>query len=476
MTLLTAGSVAALVLAGAAQAGTITGSVNGVAATGAANGQYTIAAERTDASIATPAGGFVVTNTLTTPLSITQGTTQNYRVTFTVTNGTIAGATLAVTGTGPAATVAAAGSTSTSATFIVTVDAVGAPGTITAFALTSTLTSPTETSVAVAATTELLAGGVATSVDNTAATTLVRYAPVIGAFTATSNNTLAALPNFQSFTNTGVTTNPAPLSNGNLTAQLATGYGVAQNAGTFYAGLASNAVVTRDAIINGGTLTITGAQLNVLTPALTSGGTLVTSATNAVFTLTDGQADALSAGANFTLTQAGTPVAIQAGSFTSAFLPTYVAGYTAPTTATSVASGNIALDGVNFIAPWISGSQAAGQSVIRLSNGAAAPSGTVTLRLSNARARAAGVTTGAGAPIANQTCSTAFTIPATGELQIGASELSACFGAFLRGDVQITVQSAASQLTAKARTISDGVTTETSLGRFSGAQAADASF
>lgn len=473
MTLLTAGSVAALVLAGAAQAGTMTATVGGVAATAAS--PYSIASERTDASVATAAGGFVATNTLTNALTITQGTTQNYRVTFTVTGGTIAASSLAVTGTGPAATVAAAGTTSTTATFIVTVDAVGAAGTISAFALTSTLTSPTETPVTVAATTELLAGGVATSVDTTAATTLVRYAPVIGAFTATSNNTLAALPNFQSFTNTGVTTNPAPLSNGNLTAQLATNYAVAANAGTFYSNLAG-AAITRDAIINGGTLTISGAQLNVLTPALTSGGTLVASPTSAVFTLTDGQADALSAGANFTLTQAGTPVAIQAGSFTSAFLPTYVAGYTAPTTATSVASGNIALDGVNFIAPWISGSQAAGQSVIRLSNGASAVSGTVTLRLSNARARAAGVTTGSGAPIANQTCSTAFTIPATGELQIGAGELSACFGDFLRGDVQITVQSAAAQLTAKARTISGGVTTETSLGRFSGGVASDASF
>jgi len=137
----------------------------------------------------------------------------------------------------------------------------------------------------------------------------------------------------------------------------------------------------------------------------------------------------------------------------------------------------IGLQGTNFIAPWVGGSQAATKSVIRLSNSSGVASGPVSIRLNNGLARAAGVTTGPGSPVASVTCSTSFTIPATGDLQIGQGELNACFGDFLRGDLQITVQSAATSLTAKMRQVqTDGTQFETTLGRFSGANSAAAAF
>ena len=137
----------------------------------------------------------------------------------------------------------------------------------------------------------------------------------------------------------------------------------------------------------------------------------------------------------------------------------------------------MSLDGINFIAPWVAGPQSGQQTVVRLSNGSSNASGAVTLRLLSSQARAPGVTTGPGAAIANQTCATSFTIPANGELQITGATMTTCFGQFLRGDLQITIQAPSSALTAKARNVdAQGDVFEQTLGRFNGSQAAGAQF
>lgn len=506
--LLAAASAAAIVAAGAAQAGTLTATVGTTPVTATAAAPFTIASERTNAVDATVSGGFTAINTLPSNITVSAGTTQNYRVTFTVAGGTIASPSLTANSAGatPTAdtTYAAAGSTATSATYIVTVVApagVGGDRVINNFRLNATLSnSAAEAAVTVASQVELLAGGVSTVVDTTAATTLISYAQALGAFSVTSNNALAALPNFQSFT--AGATPAAPITVGPPSAaELASNYSVVATpttaltfaGNTFYAGLggaAPVAVIAAD-ILNGGTLVVTGGtQLNSLVPSLTNlagGAAPVTrTASTATFVLDNTAGDNLlnatvASRPDFVLTQNATPVTISPTSFTATFAPIYAANYTAPAASGSVASGNINLDGVNFIAPWVGGSQAATKSVIRLSNGGSAASGIVTLRLNNGLARAAGVTTGPGAAIPAATCSTiggaAITIPTTGDLQIGQTELAACFGAFLRGDVQITIQSASTNLTAKMRQVeSDGTTYESSLGRFSGADAASAAF
>ena len=499
-TLLAAASLGVIALAGAAQAGTMSAAIGTVApVTANAAAPFKIAAERTNAADTTVAGGFTAINELPADITVTAGTTQNYRVTFTVAGGTITAPSLTANSVGATATLdttyAAAGSTSTSATYIVTVVApAGGNRVINNFRLNATLAnSAAEAAVSVSSQVELLAGGVATVVDSTTATTLVTYADVLGAFSVTSNNALAALSDFKAFSAGASPAAPiTPANPGPSAAELGSNFSIVANAGTFHAGLGGNTpvAVTAANILNGGTLVVTGgSQLNTLVPSLKDlgggGAPVVRTASTATFTLDNLAADNLlnPTAANrpdFVLTQNATPVAISPTSFTANFTPIYSGGYTAPAASGAVASGNVSLDGVNFIAPWVSGSQAPTQSVVRISNGASAASGMITLKLTAAVARAAGVTTGPGAPIANQTCTAlngaAITVPANGELQLGAGELSACFGSFLRGDVQITIQSASGELTAKMRNVSSTGTFETTLGRFSGGTSADAAF
>jgi len=449
-TLLVAASAVAMLVAGAAQAGTITGSINnGAVIPATAAAPYTIASERTNAADATADDAFVVVNTFATKPSIAVGAqAQNYSVTFEVSGGTIpttkaAALTVQQTTGGTAGTVSVVqgARSATSITFIVTINApTGGAATVDSFTLTTTLANAAaEANVAVSSTTSLLAGGVASVIDTTSATTLVKYAPVLGTFSTTANKLVAALPDFKEFKGTPNT----------LTGVLATDYKYPTNAGTFYAGLNGTAVTGTD-IVNGGTVVVTGAQMDKLTPALvtvTGAAPVVTAnGTTTTFTLDNTQADLLLAGnADLTLTQTSTvanQVAITAGSFTTAFQPTFAAGYTAPTTAATISSGSISLDGVNFVAPWVSGSGLA-QSVIRLGNNATAASGPVSIRLLNAVKVVNGVST----PVTSSVVYQAGTVPA--------------------GDFQITVQSSATPLSAKLRNTRDGQTFEQSLGAIS---------
>lgn len=143
---------------------------------------------------------------------------------------------------------------------------------------------------------------------------------------------------------------------------------------------------------------------------------------------------------------------------------------TPPAALVSQGLETVGLEGTNFIAPWFSGSQAQSQSQVRLSSTGAAVSN-VRITIVN------GVFNFNGSPTNfNDTmCAQTFAIPADGDLVITTATVTSCFGNFLRGDLQITVQAAPGALTAKMRNTSSNGTFETTLGRFSGAQAADAS-
>lgn len=483
-TLLAAASVATLAFAGAANAGTITGSINGVSAANA-GAPYRIAAERTNAADKSLAAT-TITNTMTSQPTITTGAgALTYRVVFDITGGTILTTdtvSVAVVASGAGGTAATStfvqgARSATSIEFIVTVAApvtAASTSTIQGFTLTAPISNSTaEANVAFSSTTSLLAGGVSTVVDTTAATTLITYANALGAFSVTPNAVFAALPDFKSFTTTTGGT-------GTAAATLASNYSVAVTAGTFFAGLSVNgagAVVAPAAtaadILASATLAVTGgSQLNTLVPSIpvTAGTSTATlAAGSASFALNEAAAETMllttADRPDFVLTQPGTAIVVAPTSFTTAYTPVYAAGYTAPTAA-SVASGSVALDGVNYLVPWVGGSQGGGQTVIRLTNSSASAINNVSIRLNNAQARAAGVTTGPGASIPNATCATTFSIPANAELQITGDTLNTCFGAFLRGDVQVTVESSVNNLTAKARNVSaSGAIFEQTLGR-----------
>ncbi len=495
-----------MVFAGTANAGQVTGSINTVAfdpqnITPGSRTIYTIASERDNAANQTPASGFVAALRLSNPSTIATGApAQTYQVTFTVAGGTIPTGTAAGLTVEQAPTVTGSGSTpgsfsvvqgsrdANSITFIVTVNApTVASSNVTGFTLTGVLAnSAAEASVTLATSTSVLAGGVASVIDTTSAQTIVRYASAVGTMSVTSNNAVAMLPDFKLF-GAGVTP-AAVISNGGRTAVIASNFVFAasttnNSGGVFYAGLASNAAISAAAIVNGATIGFAGSIPANMTVAL-SGITALpaTNANSAVFTLGDTDADLFIDGTrNVVLEQpvsAALQNAIPAGFYTTTFLPTYASGYsgTAPA-ATTVNSGTVSLDGVNFIAPWIAGPQSGQQTVIRLSNGSSNASGGVTLRLLSSQARAPGVTTGPGAAISNQTCSTSFTIPANGELQITGATLTTCFGQFLRGDLQISIQSSSTALTAKARNVdASGDVFEQTLGRFSGSPSTNANF
>lgn len=508
--LLAAASTAAIVFAGAAQAGSITSAtVNGVTidpanSTAASRTFYTVASERVNAAHNTGAGGFtVVTGLAVKPTIAVAAPAQSFEVTYTVAGGTIptsAVATLTVQQTvgvgGTAGTVAIVqgARSATSITFIVTVNApTVANATVDGFTLVTQLNDDAvEGDITIGANTNILAGGVSSLIDTVAPTTVVRYRSALGAYSISAKNALAALPDFKAFkagaapVATITDLLPGSTTNGR-TAEIATDLtrtvdttGVA---GGIRASL-SGAAVTLTDLLGAGTLTVSGnlpTGLNVVLndlPTIAAAPTRTTS--SLTYSLTAAESAAVAA-ANIDLrlqqpTAAGDRVALSSGSYTLGLSFAGGTGYEAPA-AISLAAGNVALDGVNFIAPWIGGPQAPGQTVVRLSNGGSAASGAVTLRLINAQARAAGVTSGPGETIANQVCSTSFTVPATGELQITGATLATCFGQFLRGDLQITVQSDSSNLTAKARNVSaDGSVFEQTLGRFSGNDASGAQF
>lgn len=116
--------------------------------------------------------------------------------------------------------------------------------------------------------------------------------------------------------------------------------------------------------------------------------------------------------------------------------------------------------GTSFVAPWVQSANPNYNTVIRVSNAGAAVAG-VRLSLSSP----------AGTATATQ-CTAAelpklASIPANGELAINSTDLTTCFGEFVRGDVRVTIPALTTNLTAKLRIVNPGnVVTEQSLGAF----------
>lgn len=142
--------------------------------------------------------------------------------------------------------------------------------------------------------------------------------------------------------------------------------------------------------------------------------------------------------------------------------------YTVPSAFTT-SMQSIGLQGTNYLAPWIGGSQSSANSSIRLSN-SGVTTGAVTLQLL-APVYNSGTTAGA-TTCTSSTLSKLASITTNSELVIANADLTTCFGAFKRGDVVVTVQADPTALTAKARNVNAGTgdVSEISLGASAGAQ------
>jgi len=137
--------------------------------------------------------------------------------------------------------------------------------------------------------------------------------------------------------------------------------------------------------------------------------------------------------------------------------------YTAPAAFTQ-ALQSVTLEGTNFLAPWIAGSQSgSSSSQVRVSNNGATGTGAVTLMLKSPT-RNSGTTAGA-TTCTSSTLSKLSSISANDELVISTTDLTTCFGDFKRGDMVVTIQSPKANITAKARlTTTAGGISEISLG------------
>ncbi len=161
----------------------------------------------------------------------------------------------------------------------------------------------------------------------------------------------------------------------------------------------------------------------------------------------------------------GSPTASQGQTtYSLALTPaTASVSYTAPAAITQ-ALQSVTLEGTNFLAPWIAGSQSgSSSSQIRISNNGATAAGAVTLMLKSPTYNS-GTTAGATS-CSSTTLSKLASISAGGELVLSTDDLTTCFGAFKRGDVVVTIQAPEDDLTAKARlTTTAGAISEISLG------------
>lgn len=223
----------------------------------------------------------------------------------------------------------------------------------------------------------------------------------------------------------------------------------------------------------------TNGNFGVLVPALRSadtGGTtsaLTVGTPNTSATLTSASGAVINA--QNVVISVGTAqtasISTQPLSYTATVTPVLTAADQALIVQPAAVSGNlesIGIDGTNFLAPWFSGSQAQTQSQVRLSN-TGATAAQVNVAITNGVFNLNGTPTTFG----DATCATgAFTLPVDGDLVLSNAVINSCFGAFLRGDLRITVQAASGAVTAKMRNTSAAGTFETTLGRYSGTNVA----
>lgn len=445
---LAAASVAALTIAGAATAGEISGTVGGQTFTKTA--AYTVASEVVVSADSKLSGTLVATNTLDSDIVVAENAQRDHLVTFKVTGAKVITPTLTsiVSGGTVVPTLLSNNQATGEVQFLVTVSGAAATNAVVdSLSLNATIEQQAAATVSVESKVVAVIGATNIEVDTAPSVKAVEYKPLLKALTADYLNELTAdLPDYTTV-------------NGAAGGYLSGEYEVV-NSGTFYKTLAGVRGYASD-ILDGATITVKGPVINEdITVALIDEdedayGTAVatTDANTAVFNLTDTQAALFASGENYFVIDNSGDDAYRLGTYRVTWAPKAKTGFTVPSASTAD-SGTVKLEGTNYYAPWVSGTGAA-NSVVRISNSNSNDSGAVTVRLLNAVKD--------GAPYASDAVLDAGTVPAGGDLQITSSQLVAAFGAFQRGDIQITINSDTEGFTAKMRNTRDGATFEQSL-------------
>lgn len=495
--LLAAAAAGAMAFAGAASAGSLsnTSQISGVTLAQTAEptkfGAYTVASEAKDptvtggaSDVTTAIGGVLIDYRLTSKSTVAQNVVTEYEVIFSAEGaGSFIGASAVQSYVGvlnasgaviPSVDHAAEGIQVTqlgilaNGTVSAIVKVTGKVGgtEVGGFRLTSGLQATSEADIKVAAATNVIASGIRIELDKAAATTVVQFKQALKAYTATATNVLAALPDFKTF-KVSTTAPAAPVVAGTVTSAA---FSTALNdAGTYAGGKfrrdltvgAASDVDTLAKIVGTTAATVTGTNLNKLSPTLAGVATPTgadLTANVAKFTLPAGTATGA-----LTLTPAAAAdrVPLEAGTYSVAILPTYVNGFTSPTTATTVNVLNVALDGTNFTAPWFTLDNPNNMAFLRLANNGTAPTGPVFVEL-----KAHNGTT----PPTTARVQVADFIAPNGVFQITGPDLLARFGSNAQnGDLAVTIQGDGNVISGKVRIRnSTGALSEQTLGTITG--------
>jgi len=226
----------------------------------------------------------------------------------------------------------------------------------------------------------------------------------------------------------------------------------------------SGASVVSAADVTAATLTIAG-SLAGLDARVGSGATLqLADASTGVISLLNATnlASLVSvSGASITVQQKATPVVPTEGSYTIRPTDVVLTAGMLPFTYAAKAAGSVAYEGVNFYGSWLAdGAGTSGfKNTIRLGNKSTTAIASVKASLINP------LVTGTSGTVASTTTCEVGPLPASGELLVTSAKLYACFGAFGRSDVRLTIQGNKSDLSAKMRLTSpDGSAADTVLG------------
>jgi len=232
--------------------------------------------------------------------------------------------------------------------------------------------------------------------------------------------------------------------------------------GAVYPTLAANTLGALPTITSNIDINATSGTFATIVPSVGGSGT-VSSANNALFTET-GLTTASPANVTVSITGTNSTSISSIQTYTATITPVLssTTNISTPSGAGPTALQSITLEGVNFMVPWVAGSQTTGSSTtIRISNSGGQVNN-VTLTLSSPYNTT-------GSPTRTTCTSTQLTklssIGANSELIIEPADISTCFGAFKRGDVLVTIQGSYSNLSAKARlTTPAGQISEVSIG------------
>lgn len=282
--------------------------------------------------------------------------------------------------------------------------------------------------------------------DSSTAATVVSFTSAFDDFfKVPSSSVLAALNDFKKFKETGMSLGViVPVGGASATTAA---WSTTTN--SVYTDLEGSVAGGLSTIITSAEVTLTGPQVKDL--AASVGGVALpgaATATSAKYALT---------GANLNADLELAPTAgtvISAGNYTAVIKPTYATGWAGPATIERNLL-TVGLDGTNFYAPWFALDNGAANSTLRIANNGAAPVGpiVVTLKANN----------GAAAPTGT------YTIPSIAPgafVSVRGDQLKTAFGTTAaNGDLMITIQSAADNVSAKVRsTQSTGQVYENSLG------------